>query len=206
MRRISMDGASMGARGLWLSLAWLSASTALGCGRRGAPASQDPGAERPAPPAQLAPPAQPEEPAAPLQESRVERDGLSIAFALRPLDRGQQGGDRPRGGAGRGGGGLRRHGRVHHHRRVHGRRSVASRRSAGCRAAPGRTAPPRRASPAARPRQPRQRCARGEPRQRRARGEPRQRRDRRRAGRGGVPGGRSRASWRASCPCAPRST
>ncbi|WP_437745554.1 YncE family protein [Sorangium sp. So ce1504] len=93
MRRISMDGASMGARGLWLSLAWLSASTALGCGRREAlPASQDPGAERPAQPAQLAPPAQPEEPAAPLQESRVERDGLSIAFALRPLDRGQQGG------------------------------------------------------------------------------------------------------------------
>lgn len=92
MRRISMGGTSMGSRGLWLSLAWLSASTALGCGRREAlPASQDPGAEPPAQPAQLAQPAQPEEPAAPLQESRVERDGLSIAFALRPLDRGQQG-------------------------------------------------------------------------------------------------------------------
>ncbi|WP_437592283.1 YncE family protein [Sorangium sp. So ce1000] len=93
MRRISMNGTSMGARGLWLSLAWLSASPALGCGRREAlPVSQDRGPEPPAQPAQLAQPAQPEAPTAPLQESRIERDGLSIVFALRPLDRGQQGG------------------------------------------------------------------------------------------------------------------
>ncbi|WP_437680055.1 YncE family protein [Sorangium sp. So ce131] len=98
-----------GARGLWLSLAWLSAAPALGCSRgealRGAqregagPPAQEAGgpAEASTTPAE-APGSSAEAPAspaaAPLPASRVERDGLSISFALRPLDRGRDGADR----------------------------------------------------------------------------------------------------------------
>ncbi|WP_437940297.1 YncE family protein [Sorangium sp. So ce341] len=82
-----------GTHGLWLSLAWLSASPALGCGRVEAVlASRSEGA---GPPAEAAAPPAPADPArgpaqaAPLQSSRIERDGLSIAFALRSLEQGE---------------------------------------------------------------------------------------------------------------------
>nr|AYM54205.1 hypothetical protein [Sorangium cellulosum] len=76
----------------WLSasLAWLSACPALlGCGRGAPPPASLGEAEGPVEPA-----AQPE--AAPPQPeaSRIERDGLSISFTLRPLSEGT-----PRGGA-----------------------------------------------------------------------------------------------------------
>ncbi|AUX41162.1 hypothetical protein SOCE26_025690 [Sorangium cellulosum] len=107
-----------GARGVWLSLAWLGAAPALGCSRGEAllgaqregagPTAQGPGvpAEAPTTPAQ-GPGVPAEAPTTPAQgpgvpaevpaspaASRVERDGLSISFALRPLDRGRDGADR----------------------------------------------------------------------------------------------------------------
>ncbi|XXY47498.1 YncE family protein [Sorangium sp. So ce269] len=81
-----------GTRGLWLSLAWLSASPALGCGRGDAPpAWRRGGAE---PPAQGAAPATQglaQRATTPLLPIRVERDGLAIAFDLRPVDGGARG-------------------------------------------------------------------------------------------------------------------
>ncbi|AUX30542.1 hypothetical protein SOCE836_026510 [Sorangium cellulosum] len=68
------------AHGLCLSLACLGVCLALGCGRRASVAVSQGDSAAPAP-------AQPEAPA--LQASRVERDGLSIAFALRPIERGR---------------------------------------------------------------------------------------------------------------------
>ncbi|WP_437534835.1 YncE family protein [Sorangium sp. So ce726] len=68
--------------GLYLSLACLSVCPALGCGRRASLATSQGDSAAPAPaPAQLEAP--------PLQASRVERDGLSIAFALRRIEQGR---------------------------------------------------------------------------------------------------------------------
>lgn len=79
---------SRSTRGIPLALAWLGACPALACSR-GAP-PPDPRKDTPA----LAEAALAEAAAAPSQGSRVERDGLSIAFALRPLSRGREGADR----------------------------------------------------------------------------------------------------------------
>ncbi|XXX80102.1 YncE family protein [Sorangium sp. So ce134] len=70
------------AYGLCLSLACLGVCPALGCGRRASVSVSQGDGAAPAPaPAQLEAP--------PLQASRVERDGLSIAFALRSIERGR---------------------------------------------------------------------------------------------------------------------
>ncbi|AUX21446.1 hypothetical protein SOCEGT47_019300 [Sorangium cellulosum] len=93
-RRIwtSARGLGVGLRLAWLGACAAGACAGLGCERR-APLPASPGDDA----APAGAPAQAE--AAPLPVSRVERDGLSIAFSLRPLERDERRGGTDRGAA-----------------------------------------------------------------------------------------------------------